>query len=67
MDPAQLPRGACEVHDPFLRSRLTLCSCSGAIVQYLISKYGKGRFVIHDDEDKQLDDTFFQHFAEGEL
>ncbi|KAL7009631.1 hypothetical protein EMMF5_000539 [Cystobasidiomycetes sp. EMM_F5] len=40
---------------------------SGAIVQYLISKYGKGRFVIHDDEDKQLDDTFFQHFAEGSL
>lgn len=37
---------------------------SGAIVEYLIQKHGKGRFVAKDAQG-QLDNTFFLHFAEG--
>jgi hypothetical protein len=39
---------------------------SGAIVEYLIKKYGNGRFTVPDDQtEKQLDDRYFAHFAEG--
>jgi glutathione S-transferase len=41
---------------------------SGVIVSYLVKKYGNGRFVTPaGDEQKALDDLYFQHFAEGEL
>ena len=39
---------------------------SGAIVDYLIKKYGKGRFQTPEgDEQKARDDVYFSHFAEG--
>ena len=39
---------------------------SGLIVEYLIKKYGNGRFTVPDSEtEKQLDDRYFSHFAEG--
>lgn len=37
---------------------------SGAIVEYLIDKYGKGRFTPLTPSSK-LDNTFFMHYAEG--
>ena len=37
---------------------------SGAIVEYLIEKYGKGRFTPRSSQGK-LDNIFFMHFAEG--
>lgn len=41
---------------------------SGVIVEYLIEKYGNGRFVTPTgDKQKQLDDRYFQHFAEGSM
>jgi len=41
---------------------------SGAIVDYLIKKYGKGRFQTPEgDEQKARDDLYFSHFAEGTL
>lgn len=40
---------------------------SGCIVEYLIKKYGNGRFQVPADQtQKQLDDSYFSHFAEGE-
>ncbi|KAL9936923.1 hypothetical protein V8E36_004158 [Tilletia maclaganii] len=38
---------------------------SGAIVEYLIKKYGNGKFV--PSAERQLDDSFWSHFAEGSL
>ncbi|KAE8211402.1 hypothetical protein CF319_g5740 [Tilletia indica] len=38
---------------------------SGAIVEYLIKKYGNGKFVPQPE--RQLDDSFWSHFAEGSL
>jgi len=39
---------------------------SAVIVEYLIKKYGNGRFTAPAlDEAKQLEDTYFLHFAEG--
>lgn len=37
---------------------------SGAIVEYLIAKYGNGKFKAVG-VDNQLDETFWTHFAEG--
>lgn len=37
---------------------------SGAIVEYLIEKYGRGRFSP-DSATSKLDNTFFMHYAEG--
>ncbi|KAK0564666.1 hypothetical protein OC844_001603 [Tilletia horrida] len=39
---------------------------SGAIVEYLIKKYGDGKFVPAN-ADRQLDDIHWSHFAEGSL
>ncbi|KAK9895166.1 thioredoxin-like protein [Cystobasidium minutum MCA 4210] len=41
---------------------------SAVIVDYLIRKYGNGRFTTPEgDEQKALDNLYFQHFAEGSL
>jgi glutathione S-transferase len=41
---------------------------SGAIVDYLINKYGKGRFTVPDtDPNKQLIVSYWSHFAEATL
>lgn len=37
---------------------------SGAIVDYLVEKYGKGKFTPRSRQ-AQLDNTFFMHYAEG--
>ncbi len=38
---------------------------SGAIVEYLINKYGEGRFKPAGDEQAQLDYNYWLHHAEG--
>ncbi|KAJ3527636.1 hypothetical protein NMY22_g9714 [Coprinellus aureogranulatus] len=46
---------------------LTLAE-SGAIVEYLISKYGKDKFGIKDEGSQAwIDNRFFTHYAEGSV
>jgi glutathione S-transferase len=41
---------------------------SAVITDYLIRKYGNGRFTTPEgDEQRALDNQYFQHFAEGEI
>lgn len=36
-------------------------------MQYLLKKYGNGRFSVEAGTQNELDDIYFQHFAEGTL
>lgn len=56
-------RERCVIRKPY-RPHSANASDSGAIVEYLIQKHGKGRFAPRDVQG-QLDNTFFLHFAEG--
>lgn len=40
---------------------------SGAILEYLVEKYGNGRFVPAKDTQAFLDYRYFMHYAEGSL
>lgn len=40
---------------------------SGAIVDYLINKFGREKGFIPTDEDEQMEVTYFNHFAEGSM
>ena len=40
---------------------------SGAIVEYLVGRYGKGRLVPHADTPEKLRYTYWLHFAEGSM
>ncbi|KAK0544606.1 hypothetical protein OC846_005314 [Tilletia horrida] len=64
------PKSLRDVHPlgkaPVIEDDGKVISESGAIVEYLIKKYGNGKFVPADPE-RQLDDSFWNHFAEGSL
>merc|ERR1712093_75979 len=51
-------------HMPTLRDGDTVVRESGAIVDYLVEKYGNGEFTPRSRQG-QLDNTFFMHYAEG--
>jgi len=40
---------------------------SGAIIEYLISKYGEGRFQVPISSPGHLHNLYFSHYAEGTL
>ncbi len=40
---------------------------SGAIIEYLVSRYGSGRLIPPPDTDARLDYTYWLHYAEGSL
>lgn len=40
---------------------------SGAIVDYIVSRYGAGRLAVHPDQDNFADYVFWLHFANGSL
>jgi len=40
---------------------------SGAIVEYIVARYGNGRFIPPDNTDARLRWTYWLHYAEGSL
>lgn len=40
---------------------------SGAIIEYLIKKYGNGNYTVSPDAAEHLDYVYWMHFAEGSL
>ncbi|MEO8874321.1 MAG: glutathione S-transferase [Polyangiaceae bacterium] len=40
---------------------------SGAILEYLVSTYGKGKFIPPENSPERLRYTFWMHYAEGSL
>lgn len=63
------PKGLKEVHPlglaPIIVDGDTTLAESGAIVEYLMGKYGKQRGLL--PESAQIDDIYFTHYAEGSL
>jgi glutathione S-transferase len=50
---------------PVITDGDTVVAESGAIVDYLVERYGNGRFVPAAGTPEKLKYTFFMHFAEG--
>jgi glutathione S-transferase len=50
---------------PVISDGDTVIAESGAIVEYLVERYGDGRFVPSAGTPEKLKYTFFLHFAEG--
>ncbi|MET0981517.1 MAG: glutathione S-transferase [Telluria sp.] len=50
---------------PVITDGDTVVAESGAIVEYLVERYGNGRFIPAAGTPEKLKYTFFMHFAEG--
>lgn len=50
---------------PVITDRETTVAESGAIVEYLVDKYGVGRFAPPPDSPERLRYTYWLHYAEG--
>ncbi|MBQ5950147.1 glutathione S-transferase [Massilia sp. ST3] len=50
---------------PVISDGDTVVAESGAIVEYLVKRYGKGRLAPAEDTPERLRWTYFLHFAEG--
>ncbi|QNA90679.1 glutathione S-transferase [Massilia sp. Dwa41.01b] len=50
---------------PVITDGDTVVAESGAIIEYLVERYGKGRFVPAAGTPEKLKYTYFLHFAEG--
>jgi len=63
------PEGLKDIHPlglaPIIVDDEATIAESGAIVQYLLRKYGKGRETL--PEPAQINDLYFTHYAEGSL
>lgn len=52
---------------PVIQDGDVLISESGAIVDYILGKYGQGRLVVKPDQPNYADYLFWFHFANGSL
>ena len=50
---------------PVITDGDTMVAESGAIIEYLIERYGKGRFIPAAGTPEKLRYTYFMHYAEG--
>lgn len=72
-DPATLlaPAALKAVHplgkSPVVTDGATTLAESGLIIEYLIERYGKGRFAPAPGSDARLDFRYWLHYAEGSL
>ncbi|KAG6835084.1 hypothetical protein H0H93_005020 [Arthromyces matolae] len=65
------PKEYCDVHplgkSPVITDGPVTLAESGAIVEYLISKYGNGKLQAPTSGQEYLDNLYFTHYAEGSL
>ena len=52
---------------PIISDGDTVVAESGAIIEYLVHKYGDGRLVPADGTPEKLQYTYFMHYAEGSV
>jgi len=52
---------------PVIEDEGMILSESGAIVDYIVGKYGEGRLVVRPDQSNFADYVFWLHFANGSL
>ena len=52
---------------PVLEDEDLVVAESGAIVEYLLKKYGKGSLTYPEDLEQSVDHSYWLHFAEGTL
>ena len=50
---------------PVIEDNGTMVAESGAIIEYLIERYGKGKFIPAAGTPEKLRYTYFMHYAEG--
>jgi len=65
------PAAMCEIHElgksPIVRDGDLMIAESGAIVDYIVVRHGRGRLAPHHDDPAWARYVFWLHFAEGSL